>query len=83
MKKMLLPALALSLALLGPAQAGNGPKATIRGVAENGNEVKKSVYELTHRISWQTSLDQAKALAAKEGKLIFWWQLLGELDGTT
>jgi len=54
-----------------------------RGVAEDGKDVQKDVATLTGKIAWKTSLDDAKALARKEGRMIFWWHVLGDLDGTT
>lgn len=82
-------ALAVSLALLAPAEAGDRKekRATssvpIRGTAENGPEVKKSVADLTSKIAWQTSIDAARQLARKDGKMIFWMNMLGDLDGAT
>ena len=79
--------LALSLGLLSGAQAGDkkNARSTVptRGVAEDGKEVQKDVQTLTDRISWKTSLEEAKALAQKEGRMIFWWHVLGELNGST
>jgi hypothetical protein len=81
-------ALAATLALLAPAQAGDRKEkkessVPTRGTAENGPEVKKDVALLTTKISWQTSLDQARELARKEGKMVFWMHMLGELTGST
>ena len=79
-------ALAATLALLAPAEAGDRKeKASVptRGTAENGPDVKKDVVLLTTAISWKTSLDDAKALARKEGKMVFWMNMLGDLNGAT
>jgi hypothetical protein len=78
----------LSLALLSGAQAAGEKKkgksaVPTRGVAEDGKEVQKDVQTLTETISWMTSLDDAKALARKEGKMVFWWHVLGDLNGST
>ena len=54
-----------------------------RGTAENGPDVKKDVVLLTTAISWKTSLDDAKALARREGKMVFWMNMLGDLNGAT
>ena len=86
MNRILLATL-LSLALLSGAQAGDRKTAKsgvpTRGVAEDGKEVQKDVATLTGKIAWKTSLDEAKSLAQKEGRMIFWWHVLGDLDGTT
>ena len=82
-------ALALSFTLLAQVEAGDrkGKKAAssvpTKGTAENGPDVKKDVAALTTKISWQTSLDQAKELARKEGRMIFWMHMLGDLSGAT
>jgi hypothetical protein len=86
MNRILL-ATVLSLALLNGAQAGDRKTARsgvpTRGVAEDGKEVQKDVATLTGKIAWKTSLDEAKSLAQKEGRMIFWWHVLGDLDGST
>ena len=79
----------LAFAVAAPAEAGDKKekKATssvpVKGTAENGNDVKKDVATLTTKISWQTSLDAAKELARKEGKMIFWMHMLGDMNGAT
>jgi hypothetical protein len=80
--------IAAMLALLAPAEAGDrkekkaAPVPT-KGTAENGPDVKKDVALLTTAISWKTSLDDAKSLARKEGKMVFWMHMLGDLNGAT
>ena len=80
-------ALLLSLAVVVPAQAGDKQKekssVPTKGTAENGPDVKKSVAELTTKISWQTSLDTAMELARKDKKMIFWMNMLGDLNWST
>ena len=83
-------ATALSLAVLSPAVAGEKPKdrkgassVPVKGTAENGQDVKKDVAALTVKISWQSSLDSAKALARSQGKMVFWMHMLGDLNGAT
>ena len=79
---------AASLAILAPAEAGDrkdkkasaGP---VKGTAENGQDVKRDVATLTTAISWKTSLSDAKELARKEGKMVFWMHMLGDLNGAT
>jgi hypothetical protein len=75
----------ISLALLSGAQAGDRKKSSVptKGVAEDGKAVQKDVATLTSTIAWKTSLEEAKALAQKEGRMIFWWHVLGDLDGST
>jgi hypothetical protein len=81
-------AVAASLAILAPAEAGDrkdkkasaGP---VKGTAENGQDVKRDVATLTTAISWKTSLSDAKELARKEGKMVFWMHMLGDLNGAT
>lgn len=83
-------ALALSLLLLARAEAGDNKRekraassVPVRGTAENGPDVKKSVSDLLAKISWQTSIDRARELARREGKMIFWMNMLGDLNGAT
>ena len=80
-------ALAASLAILAPAEAGDRKekKSSVptKGTAENGQDVKKDVAVLTTAISWKTSLADAKELARKEGKMVFWMHMLGDLNGAT
>ena len=82
-------ALTLALALATQVEAGDkkdkkaASSVPTKGTAENGPDVKKDVATLTTKISWQTSLDAAKGLARKEGKMIFWMHMLGELNGST
>jgi hypothetical protein len=82
-------AFAVTFALLAQAEAGDKREkkavssVPVRGTAENGPDVKKSVADLTTKIAWQSSLDAAKELARKDGKLIFWMNMLGDLNGAT
>jgi hypothetical protein len=80
-------ALAASLAILAPAEAGDrkdkkGSTPT-KGTAENGPDVKKDVAVLTTAISWKTSLADAKEIARRENKMVFWMHMLGDLNGAT
>jgi hypothetical protein len=80
-------ALAASLAILAPAEAGDRKekKSSVptKGTAENGQDVKKDVAVLTTAISWKTSLADAKEIARRDGKMIFWMHMLGDLNGAT
>jgi hypothetical protein len=48
-----------------------------------GTEASSRVSELTSEINWNHSLGQAQATAKKEGKMIFWVQMLGDIAGGT
>jgi len=48
-----------------------------------GSEAYSRVSELTKDITWNHSLDRAEAQAKKEGKMIFWVQMLGDMAGAT
>jgi len=81
-------ALAASLAILAPAEAGDrkdkkGSPVPTKGTAENGPDVKKDVAVLTTAISWKTSLADAKEIARRDHKMIFWMHMLGDLNGAT
>ena len=80
-------ALAASLAILAPAEAGDRKekKSSVptKGTAENGPDVKKDVALLTTAISWKSSLVEAKEAARKEGRMVFWMHMLGDLNGAT
>jgi len=81
-------AVAASLAVLAPAEAGDkkdkkASSVPTKGTAENGQDVKREVSLLTTAISWKTSLADAKELARKEGKMVFWMHMLGDLTGAT
>lgn len=83
-------AVALTFAVLAPALAGEKQKdkkpassVPVKGTAENGPDVKKSVSDLTTKISWQSSLDAAMALARKDHKMVFWMHMLGDMNGAT
>jgi hypothetical protein len=45
-----------------------------------GPEVKKAVDKVLAGIHWHTDLSHALAVAAEEGKPVFWLQLVGGLD---
>jgi hypothetical protein len=48
-----------------------------------GIEASQRVNQLTSEISWYHSLGQAQATAQKQGKMIFWVQMLGDMAGAT
>jgi len=39
--------------------------------------------QLVSEIQWNRNLSQAEAQARKQGKMIFWVQMLGDINGTT
>jgi len=45
-----------------------------------GPEVKKAVDRVLAEVHWHTDLSHALAVAAEEGKPVFWLQLVGGLD---
>jgi hypothetical protein len=49
----------------------------------SGHIAKERVTKLSNEIKWHTRLSDAQAEAAREGKLILWVHMLGEIDGAT
>lgn len=49
----------------------------------SGEEAQKNYDKLKSEIKWHTSLVQALNEAEKSGKLVFWVQMLGAMDGHT
>ena len=60
---------------------GTGVEKKDTGATIPGDVVEKKVEKLTDKIDWLSSLDEAKSLAQKQHKPIFWLQALGDLDG--
>jgi hypothetical protein len=79
----------LALLVAVPVQAGDNKdkkaasSVPVKGTAENGPDVKKDVEALTTKITWQTSLETAKEIARREGRMVFWMNMLGDLCGAT
>jgi hypothetical protein len=48
-----------------------------------GDETFRHVTELTSQIHWYTGLAQAEYQAQREGKLVLWLHMLGDLSGAT
>ncbi len=46
-----------------------------------GEQVKTRTEALMKDIPWVNNLDELKAKARQENKLIFWMQIVGDLDG--
>ena len=66
--------LLIASCLLGSASALPALEVSAQRVAERVEKVMKA-------IDWQESLAGARAKAQKEKKLVFWLQLVGDLDG--
>lgn len=47
----------------------------------SGVKVSANTREVLHEVTWSRDLADAKARAGKEKKLVFWMQVVGELDG--
>ncbi len=47
----------------------------------SGTEVEKRVEQVMTSITWTNDIDELRDRATKNKKLIFWLQLVGELDG--
>jgi len=46
----------------------------------SGEQVKKNTEKVMSKIQWINDLDELKAEAQKQNKLIFWMQIVGDLD---
>lgn len=49
----------------------------------SGSVNESNVAQLTHQINWHSSLPQAETQAQREGKMVFWMHMLGQLSGAT
>ena len=58
-----------------------GGPAFVVGQTVGGGEVEKRTTTVLRQGKWSTSFAAVKARAEKSEKLIFWVQLVGELDG--
>lgn len=54
---------------------------TLTALEVTGQQVAERVEKVMKSIAWEESLAAAQAKAQKEKKLVFWLQLVGELDG--
>ena len=87
MFKKLIASLMLTLTLVAcaAAQKANKPAGGVEkkdvGAVVPSGVVEKKVAKLTDELHWFSSLAEAKALAKKENKPIFWLHALGDLDG--
>ena len=64
------------LAILAFAFVGTSVKAEVAGTT-----VEKRVTKVMKTIRWQPDLKSAQEKAKKEKKLVFWMQIVGDLDG--
>ena len=60
-----------------------GPAAPAADKLVKGDLQRTRVNKLTGNIYWHKSLAQAQADARSKGKMIFWVNILGKLDGST
>jgi predicted component of type VI protein secretion system len=49
----------------------------------SGQVAEERVKDLTTQVQWYHNLGKAESAAKKDGKLIFWMHMLGEIDGCT
>ncbi len=63
------------------AAATPGGQARPRMVS--GADAQQRVNNLTNEMRWYKSLDQAKAVARSQDKMVFWVHMLGDLSGAT
>lgn len=68
-------ALVVSCFASGPLCAQNAPNILV-----SGDEVEKRTETVMTVYNWGATLDEVKKRAQKEKKLIFWLQIVGELD---
>ena len=71
--------LVVALVLLGAAltQVEAGPSKT----RVTAKEVEKNTKKVMTQLPWAKNLSEAKELAKKQNKLVFYIQIVGELDG--
>jgi hypothetical protein len=48
-----------------------------------GNVTESNVMNLVHQVQWHQSLPQAEYEAQRQGKMVFWMHMLGNLSGAT
>lgn len=68
---------------LGMALATCMPTGAIAQRIIPGQVAQQRVEKLTAQIQWHESLPDALAEARREGKLVFWVHMLGQIDGAT
>lgn len=58
-----------------------GSVGALQAVEFTGTQVAERTEKVLKSIPWASSLAEAKERAQKENKLVFWLQLVGNLDG--
>jgi hypothetical protein len=48
-----------------------------------GSVARNNVIKLTSEVPWYTSLSDAETQARREGKMVFWIHMLGDIKGAT
>jgi hypothetical protein len=66
--------------MLGLIFSGVSTNEVIGQDAVHGAQVYKRTKALVQSIAWSSSLEDLKAEASRTGKMIFWLQLVGDLD---
>lgn len=79
---------ALMLAILVPSTQPVNGQGNGMGMGPNkrlvsGIEAEQRVKELTQEIRWNKDLNQALWEAKRDGKMVFWLHMLGDLSGAT
>jgi len=64
----------------------NGIAADVKDISRKvvaPEQAHENSEKLLTEIDWHKSLNEAKAVAQREGKLVFWMHMLGDLGGFT
>lgn len=72
-----LTAVVAALAIASSAPSYSAPRLL------SGDVTESKVAQLTHEIQWHNSLPQCENVARRDGKMIFWMHMLGNLSGAT
>lgn len=59
------------------------PCSAARMMIVPGEQAQQQTAKLTQDIHWFKNLNAAQSEARKEGKMVFWMHMLGQIDGTT
>ncbi len=59
------------------------PSAEARRMMVPGEEAQSRTTMLSQEIRWHKDLSAAQTQARRQGKLIFWMHMLGQIDGVT
>ena len=58
-----------------------GAVGTLKAIELTGAQVAERTEKVLKSLPWASSLTEARERAQKENKLVFWLQLVGDLDG--